>query len=171
MHARYRWSLVRDKITDMLGGWIGKLRLAELIVKLLQFERNIYWRMGWRLKCLTGSYGPKGRKTSLVRRYCYVYGLICREVGWGYPDLRLMAAFFALIPTASRIARLVTAHSEDTCFMRRQVVRKQPKLGSEKFLALVCARLEKEQEYQSRLGSDKRSMQFIIGTHCAIKIF
>ena len=39
------------------------------------------------------------------------------------------------------------------------------------FLALVCARLEKEQEYQSRLGSDKRSMQFIIGTHCAIKIF
>jgi len=25
-----------------------KLRLTELIVKLLEFERNIYWSMGWR---------------------------------------------------------------------------------------------------------------------------
>jgi hypothetical protein len=25
------------------------LQLAELITKLLEFERNVYWRMGWRL--------------------------------------------------------------------------------------------------------------------------
>jgi len=148
MHARYRWSLVRDKITDILGDWIGKLRLAELIVKLLEFERNVHWRMGWRLKCLTGSYGPKGRKTSLVRRYCYVYDLSCREVKCDY--------LVALIPTASRIARLFTAHSEDTCFMRGKVVRKQEKLGSESswFWALGLATLEKEKELQWRLGSD-----------------
>jgi len=91
MHAWYRRSLVRDKITDVLGGWIGKLRLAEFIVKLSEFERNVYWRMGWMLKCLTGSCGTKGRKTSLVRGYCYVYGLICHEVGCGYPGLRLVA--------------------------------------------------------------------------------
>ena len=90
MHAWYWWSLVRDKITDMLGGRIGKLRLAELIVKLLEFERNVYWRMGWRLKCLTGSYGPQGRKTSQVRRYCYVYGLILSRGGMRLPWLNTL---------------------------------------------------------------------------------
>ena len=28
--------------TDRLDGWTGKLRLAELITKLSEFERNIY---------------------------------------------------------------------------------------------------------------------------------
>jgi hypothetical protein len=68
MHAWYRRSLVRGKITDKLGGWIGKLRLAELIVKLSELERNVYWCMEWRLKCLTGSYGSQGHNTSLLRR-------------------------------------------------------------------------------------------------------
>jgi len=48
--------LVRDQITDIPGGEIGKLRLAELITKLLQFERNVYRCVGWRLKCHTGRY-------------------------------------------------------------------------------------------------------------------
>jgi len=39
------------------------------------------------------------------------------------------------------------------------------------FRALVCTRLQKEQDYQSRLGSDKGSVQFIIATHCVIKYF
>jgi len=37
--------LFRDKITDMVGGYTGKLCLAELITKLLEFERNVYWHM------------------------------------------------------------------------------------------------------------------------------
>ena len=101
--------------------------------------------MGWRLKCLIGSYGPKGRKTSLVRRYCYVYGLICRDVGCGHPGLRLVSAFVALILKASGIARLVTAHSEDTCFMGGASGSEAAQAGFGKQLrALVCARLEKE---------------------------
>jgi hypothetical protein len=35
--------------------------------------------------------------------------------------------------------------------------------------ALVCARPEKEQGFQPRIGSDKRSVQFIIDKHCVIK--
>jgi len=54
----------------------GKLRLAELITKLSEFERNVYWRMGWRLKCHTGRHGPQGHKTLRVLRYCLVYGPI-----------------------------------------------------------------------------------------------
>jgi len=103
---------------------------------------------------LAGSHRPKGRKTSLVRRYCHVYGLIFREVGCGYPGLRLLATFVALIPTASGIARLVTAHSEDTCFMRGQVVRKQPELGSENSFGPSCA-----PDYKKKTGISVKTRQ------------
>jgi hypothetical protein len=85
------------------------------------------------------------------------------------PWLKVSGGFVELIPTASRIARLVTAHSED---YERASGSEAVQAGfGKQFWALVCARLGEEQEYQSRLGSDKRSLQFIIATHCAIKYF
>jgi len=41
--------------------------LAELISKLLEFGCNRYWRMGRRLMCHTGRYGPIG---GIVARNC-----------------------------------------------------------------------------------------------------
>jgi len=61
----YWWSLVRDQITDMLSGWID-LRLAELIINLLEFERNVYWRTGSRLMCHAGWYRTQVLETSRV---------------------------------------------------------------------------------------------------------
>ena len=45
---------------DMLDGWLGKIRLAELISKLPEFERNMYWRTGRRLTCRAGRCGTIG---------------------------------------------------------------------------------------------------------------
>ena len=46
-----------------------------------------------------------------------------------------------LIVTASSIARLVAAQSEDTCLWEGKWYRKEPKMGSEisEFQATVCA--------------------------------
>ena len=46
-----------------------------------------------------------------------------------------------LIVTASSIARLVAAQSEDTCLWEGKLYRKDPKMGSEnsEFQAMVCA--------------------------------
>ena len=73
--SSYRWSLVRDQITDMLRGYIGKILLAELITVLINFKRNVYWWVGWRLKYHNESFGLQGLKTSQVRRHCFVCGL------------------------------------------------------------------------------------------------
>jgi len=83
-----------------------------------------------------------------------------------------MLHFVALIPTAGRIARLVTAQSEDACFMRGQVVQKQPKLGSVKtwLRALVCARTEKNNDTSLEPVVVKYSVQFITDTLCVTKI-
>ena len=37
----YRRFLVRDQTTDTLGGYIGKIHLAELITVLTKFKQNI----------------------------------------------------------------------------------------------------------------------------------
>ena len=44
-----------------------KICLAELITKLLELGRNLYWCTGRRLKCHTGRYGSLGR---IVARSC-----------------------------------------------------------------------------------------------------
>jgi len=36
-----------------------QITFGSLITKLLEFERNVYWCMGSRLKCHTGRYGPQ----------------------------------------------------------------------------------------------------------------
>jgi len=149
-HTCYRWFLVRDQITVILGGLICKLRLVELIIKLLEFERNLYWHMGWRLKCHTGRFGPQGHKTSRIRP-------CCREEWCGYPDWGTQVAFVALIPAVSMICTFVNSTKWGHLFHERTSGPEAAHAGFGKLLVTGprVPRLHKEQECQSRLGSDK----------------
>jgi len=55
MSRSHRKDYVRGKLWLETRSWIcsvvrqAKLRLAELVSKLLEFEQNKHWRMGWRL--------------------------------------------------------------------------------------------------------------------------
>jgi len=74
-----------------------------------------------------------------------------------------------LIVTASSIARLGAAQSEDTCLWEGKWYRKEPKMGSEnsEFQATVSASgRERTGICKLRLGGAKSSVQFIIGTDC-----
>jgi len=63
-----RWFMTTSQISSM--GRKVNLRLDELIINSIEFERNGCWRIGSRLKCHKGGHGPQDRKTQRVRRYC-----------------------------------------------------------------------------------------------------
>ena len=62
-----------------------KLRLAELITNLIEFERNVYWRMGRRLKFHTGGTDLKavrhGQYVDIVRLWSYCCEEQCDQTG------------------------------------------------------------------------------------------
>jgi hypothetical protein len=64
-----RLSLFREQITDLLGVYIGKFCLAELIVKLVELEQNVHRRMGWRLTFYSLAVSSRTTKLHIQKLY------------------------------------------------------------------------------------------------------